>query len=72
MIPRVIVIVKGGVAEVLRKDKGVEFVLVDYDIEGAEEHIHTNFRGEKASVDTLSSDEEVKDTHRIIFEEGGE
>jgi len=61
VIPRVIVIIRGGVAEVLRKDRGVELVLVDYDVEGDGGRSLDKFMGDDAIIDTLSADDEVRE-----------
>jgi len=61
VIPRVIVIIRGGVAEVLRKDRGVELVLVDYDVEGDGGRSLDKFMGDDAMIDTLSADDEVRE-----------
>jgi len=65
----VIVIVRGGVAEVFQKPLGVTVVILDYDVEGVNETDPRIFRdadGNLCSIGRWQSHDEVNPKHPIV------
>ena len=58
--PRVVLAVRGGVAEVLAKPQGVAVSLYDYDVEGDEDGVSRDSDGEACRIFNWDEDEEVK------------
>ena len=60
MIKRAVVMVRGGVPDVLEKDAGFELVIVDYDVDGVDEEMLDEYAGDKAVVQTFSEEEVIQ------------